>query len=131
MFLFFFSSRRRHTRCGRDWSSDVCSSDLAGTPVAQAAPRGPGRCAAAAVLRRAAILGDCRRDGFERQRGQAARAFGAGHPFRTVARGTIARRTERDVMNCDTAFDLMTDAGAFRSTALMAHLESCPRCRQM
>src|SRR6266498_1168752 len=28
MFFFFFSSRRRHTRCGRDWSSDVCSSDL-------------------------------------------------------------------------------------------------------
>src|SRR5436305_12059991 len=26
--FFFFSSRRRHTRCGRDWSSDVCSSDL-------------------------------------------------------------------------------------------------------
>src|SRR6266498_4978303 len=29
-FFFFFSSRRRHTRCGRDWSSDVCSSDLNG-----------------------------------------------------------------------------------------------------
>src|SRR5690625_5901490 len=28
MFLFFFSSRRRHTRWPRDWSSDVCSSDL-------------------------------------------------------------------------------------------------------
>src|SRR6266542_1162335 len=27
--LFFFSSRRRQTRCYRDWSSDVCSSDLA------------------------------------------------------------------------------------------------------
>src|SRR5207245_4229467 len=27
-FAFFFSSRRRHTRCYRDWSSDVCSSDL-------------------------------------------------------------------------------------------------------
>src|SRR5256884_930065 len=27
-YLFFFSSRRRHTRCSRDWSSDVCSSDL-------------------------------------------------------------------------------------------------------
>src|SRR6266498_4849985 len=27
-FFFFFSSRRRHTSCGRDWSSDVCSSDL-------------------------------------------------------------------------------------------------------
>src|SRR5205809_3442716 len=25
--VFFFSSRRRHTRCSRDWSSDVCSSD--------------------------------------------------------------------------------------------------------
>src|SRR5687768_17628169 len=29
-FFFFFSSRRRHTRCSRDWSSDVCSSDLGG-----------------------------------------------------------------------------------------------------
>src|SRR6266542_786141 len=28
MVFFFFSSRRRHTRCYRDWSSDVCSSDL-------------------------------------------------------------------------------------------------------
>src|SRR3989449_6537490 len=28
MYFFFFSSRRRHTRCSRDWSSDVCSSDL-------------------------------------------------------------------------------------------------------
>src|SRR3712207_9508060 len=28
--FFFFSSRRRHTRYWRDWSSDVCSSDLGG-----------------------------------------------------------------------------------------------------
>src|SRR5256885_13149244 len=28
MFVFFFSSRRRHTRLQGDWSSDVCSSDL-------------------------------------------------------------------------------------------------------
>src|SRR2546421_8719301 len=28
LFFFFFSSRRRHTRSDRDWSSDVCSSDL-------------------------------------------------------------------------------------------------------
>src|SRR2546422_3313898 len=35
VFFFFFSSRRRHTRCSRDWSSDLCSSDLVadGTPV--------------------------------------------------------------------------------------------------
>src|SRR6266550_1900443 len=32
MCCFFFSSRRRHTRCSRDWSSDVCSSDLSPTP---------------------------------------------------------------------------------------------------
>src|SRR5688572_8456983 len=31
--LFFFSSRRRHTRFDCDWSSDVCSSDLAAKPV--------------------------------------------------------------------------------------------------
>src|SRR5690349_23697291 len=36
-FFFFFSSRRRHTRSLRDWSSDVCSSDLA----LQAAPDHP------------------------------------------------------------------------------------------
>src|SRR3712207_9429416 len=31
IFFFFFSSRRRHTRYWRDWSSDVCSSDLGKT----------------------------------------------------------------------------------------------------
>src|SRR5690606_40764441 len=46
--FFFFSSRRRHTRFSRDWSSDVCSSDLlltGDTPV-EIEPlvpnRGPG-----------------------------------------------------------------------------------------
>src|SRR5688572_32554451 len=41
-FVFFFSSRRRHTRFDCDWSSDVCSSDLStqqiGHPIA---PLGP------------------------------------------------------------------------------------------
>src|SRR3712207_9066192 len=32
--MFFFSSRRRHTRYWRDWSSDVCSSDLSSTTLA-------------------------------------------------------------------------------------------------
>src|SRR5215813_14511719 len=35
LFFFFFSSRRRHTRCGRDWSSDVCSSDLDSALIAE------------------------------------------------------------------------------------------------
>src|SRR2546429_6228206 len=40
--LFFFSSRRRHTRCSRDWSSDVCSSDLKQTePTQQPAAKKP------------------------------------------------------------------------------------------
>src|SRR5256885_12704347 len=37
LYVFFFSSRRRHTRLQGDWSSDVCSSDLAG--AASAAPK--------------------------------------------------------------------------------------------
>src|SRR2546422_2503908 len=39
---FFFSSRRRHPRCSRDWSSDVCSSDLR-SAVASAIDRLRGR----------------------------------------------------------------------------------------
>src|SRR6266566_9044969 len=44
LFFFFFSSRRRHTRLQGDWSSDVCSSDLAtgppsGAPAGQRAGR--------------------------------------------------------------------------------------------
>src|ERR1039457_7560155 len=35
LFFFFFSSRRRHTRLQGDWSSDVCSSDLAILPPGQ------------------------------------------------------------------------------------------------
>src|SRR3712207_8770653 len=34
LYFFFFSSRRRHTRYWRDWSSDVCSSDLLGFTLA-------------------------------------------------------------------------------------------------
>src|SRR5690606_40497498 len=39
-FFFFFSSRRRHTRFSRDWSSDVCSSDLS-SPCAGPSASGP------------------------------------------------------------------------------------------
>src|SRR5947209_17846628 len=53
--IFFFSSRRRHTRYWRDWSSDVCSSDLleprrADTRVVPGAQ-------AAVVQRRAEVAG--------------------------------------------------------------------------
>src|SRR3712207_973711 len=49
-FIFFFSSRRRHTRYWRDWSSDVCSSDLGPGGAGRRARRGADR--AAAVPRR-------------------------------------------------------------------------------
>src|SRR5256884_1399514 len=39
---FFFSSRRRHTRCSRDWSSDVCSSDLSCRHTNAQRRTGPG-----------------------------------------------------------------------------------------
>src|SRR6266487_6371117 len=38
--VFFFSSRRRHTRWTGDWSSDVCSSDLAGFILGEDQPLG-------------------------------------------------------------------------------------------
>src|SRR5216684_6365580 len=54
--FFFFSSRRRHTRCSRDWSSDVCSSDLGndqgrmgGGGARDVAPVGVGTLVAAAI----------------------------------------------------------------------------------
>src|SRR5438105_6697559 len=47
LFFFFFSSRRRHTRSTRDWSSDVCSSDLL-CSIPAAPIRTPRRSGAAA-----------------------------------------------------------------------------------
>src|SRR5699024_12098142 len=46
--FFFFSSRRRHTRSKRDWSSDVCSSDLL-------PPHSPGWCPGQPRARRPAL----------------------------------------------------------------------------
>src|SRR2546430_16379027 len=67
--FFFFSSRRRHTRFDCDWSSDVCSSDLAGAvpppgfgvgAVAGAAVRGAGE-----GLQVGPVHGQRRAGGFE------------------------------------------------------------------
>src|SRR5690606_35207356 len=57
---FFFSSRRRHTRFSRDWSSDVCSSDLAITESAYPATESPvsvdAKSSRQAIVARAATL---------------------------------------------------------------------------
>src|SRR5690606_39314529 len=50
--VFFFSSRRRHTRFSRDWSSDVCSSDLSCGWRCAPGRGSPGRWCPAVPLRR-------------------------------------------------------------------------------
>src|SRR5437870_13897963 len=71
MSVFFFSSRRRHTRWPRDWSSDVCSSDLKWTANAPLAfiDQYIGN-----LRRYRAIANRCRRSGpLTRGHGKAAR----------------------------------------------------------
>src|SRR5699024_11404672 len=98
---FFFSSRRRHTRSKRDWSSDVCSSDLAGEPVklrdfqkeliqgafgpgirqaVWSMPRGQGKTALAAMLGLAELfVGPPSAERSEERRvGKEGRCMGAG-----------------------------------------------------
>src|SRR2546429_2253479 len=53
--FFFFSSRRRHTRCSRDWSSDVCSSDLPGGGGGGASSTGAGQTGGAGANGKVAI----------------------------------------------------------------------------
>src|SRR2546430_13611144 len=66
LLFFFFSSRRRHTRFDCDWSSDVCSSDLA-----------------AKVLHRLASLDDLRKHAL-RVGEQSPTGIGQGHPPRAT-----------------------------------------------
>src|SRR2546426_8806403 len=77
MFFFFFSSRRRHTRLQGDWSSDVCSSDLA---------REWGRSGSASVAPEPA--GEVR----DEPRGAVERGDDLAHPFGVGA--SIARSEE-------------------------------------
>src|SRR5687768_18201172 len=81
--LFFFSSSRRHTRCCRDWSSDVCSSDLeaggGSEPVAL-----PGRLLA---LRTVRGPGD---------RGPAAHRLGGGGGVAVRAAAGVGRRRSEE-----------------------------------
>src|SRR5206468_7718049 len=87
--LFFFSSRRRHTRSDRDWSSDVCSSDLAAMYGAAAAPT--SQVMAAIGIRNvqpvtaATAAAAC---------GSRARAITRFHPACSTAAAPASRRAE-------------------------------------
>src|SRR6266496_326471 len=90
-FFFFFSSRRRHTRSLRDWSSDVCSSDLEHAAGARdfGVDRGIG------VVRAVAEVTGQRVERSLDRRIQAASAAGGGSRMSgLVADGVNGRRGE-------------------------------------
>src|SRR6185312_13542003 len=88
---FFFSSRRRHTRSDRDWSSDVCSSDLGRHRV-----RGPP---ADAHRREGELQAARRRDRREHpQEAPAGALQGQGHPLRGRVRGPEGRQARMTVV---------------------------------
>src|SRR3989454_4349392 len=79
---FFFSSRRRHTRLQGDWSSDVCSSDLAGSNQMRVTWR-----LAAWVISAAAFAAHI---GYEHVRLRSSPATAALHASSAVAMGAFA-----------------------------------------
>src|SRR5206468_10029504 len=98
--FFFFSSRRRHTRSDRDWSSDVCSSDLPWTSdsrtSARAPRRSPRRSDVSQQLARA-TLGDIQRPvaedlerSEERRVGKECRSGGGGVGERIEEHGGVS-----------------------------------------
>src|SRR5260370_20751567 len=79
LFLFFFSSRRRHTRFKCDWSSDVCSSDLF-RPEAHVIAGRPARAGADEAIVGARIRGRIRgldlEQTFERKKNRPVKVVG-------------------------------------------------------
>src|SRR5437660_8678998 len=99
--FFFFSSRRRHTRWPRDWSSDVCSSDLPG--AARSLRRARGRPYLSGLARRVGkqdnsagifLLPPARRGGTLHLRRQRSVPWLATVPF--PARSKIGRASCRE-----------------------------------
>src|SRR5215475_7196968 len=86
---FFFSSRRRHTRCSRDWSSDVCSSDLrrVTTTSAGSASTRPRRAAPSSSTRRSE----------ERRVGKECRSRWSPYHYKKKKSTLFAPRTYSDV----------------------------------
>src|SRR5438093_13156432 len=92
--VFFFSSRRRHTRLVSDWSSDVCSSDLSCRSItfASSGRRGSGRTSETERLGHA-VARLVRSE--ERRVGKECRSRGAPYDYKK-SRGTTSRLTPRD-----------------------------------
>src|SRR2546429_1693820 len=98
--LFFFSSRRRHTRCSRDWSSDVCSSDLLQKPLSTeylVQARDAARKAVGGVKKnRIAVSYFSRaREQFERDR--KSTRLNSSHGYISYAVFCLKKKTQHDV----------------------------------
>src|SRR5207249_6987698 len=92
--LFFFSSRRRHTSSKRDWSSDVCSSDL--VQPSRGHVHGRGQPAATVRLRRRQLgAGQRRGRPFAERLRQIGRASCRERVWKSVVAGRIKKTTSQ------------------------------------
>src|SRR5699024_12053258 len=102
---FFFSRRRRHTRSKRDWSSDVCSSDL--SILASVLPRTKSE----RQLRRRRTDRTRRLHGDDQAKGQRSNAGGTHERGKVSSRiyGTtcLAWRSEEHTSELQSRFDLV------------------------
>src|SRR2546430_17695325 len=94
LFFFFFSSRRRHTRFDCDWSSDVCSSDLARADRIPGAAHLPDQLLELGDARRVRteeriLVGECGLHRLEQQRADLTEGPVDAH---AEARGEVAAR---------------------------------------
>src|SRR5207249_9573640 len=99
-FFFFFSSRRRHTRSKRDWSSDVCSSDLLSRHLEEFIDAYYNR------LRLPSALGYRTPEEFERDATAAAPASSGGNPDAAVMT-YFTPRSEEHTSELQSRFDLV------------------------
>src|SRR5688500_20193336 len=88
---YFFSSRRRHTRLQGDWSSDVCSSDLATSPTrgprpTKASPPSPSPAPSGATTSRLSVV---------EERSEERRVGREGGALRALDQGGKLEQTER------------------------------------
>src|SRR5439155_2432730 len=91
-FFFFFSSRRRHTRWPRDWSSDVCSSDLSDSKIALSGSPTPGL--------RAILLSESQQLYCRGSRGKQMRSSASASERRRQQRGLIRSEERRVGKEC-------------------------------
>src|SRR6266704_3581282 len=123
---FFFSSRRRHTRSKRDWSSDVCSSDLRDLPMpASPTTSSAAPCASPMIARVTTRNSRCRparppatpmRQGHQPIRWPSTDASGRAHDADVVDEAAVAP-AEGSVLDIDVGLQTVADSRVLPSYA--------------